>query len=91
MKPKAPFVLHDVRRTFSTGLNKIGVEPHIVEACLNHQSGAKASVAGTYNQWHYLPEKTAALQRWSDHVIGLVEDRAAKVLPMKRKVRGRSS
>ncbi|HEY3224947.1 MAG TPA: tyrosine-type recombinase/integrase, partial [Pseudolabrys sp.] len=71
-----PFVLHDLRRTFSTGLNKIGVEPHVVEACLNHQSGHKAGVAGTYNVWHYLPEKTAALERWADHVIGLVEGRA---------------
>jgi hypothetical protein len=40
-------------------------------------------VAGTYNQWHYLPEKTAALQRWADHVAGLVEGRTAKVVPLK--------
>lgn len=88
-----PFVLHDLRRTFSTGLNKIGVEPHVVEACLNHQSGHKAGVAGVYNQYAYLPEKTAALDRWANHVIGLVEGRAAKVVPIKQRkaVRGRSS
>ena len=27
----------------------IGVAPHVIEACLNHVSGAKASVAGIYN------------------------------------------
>jgi integrase len=89
MKPTAPWRLHDLRRVFSTGLSKIGVEPHIVEACLNHYSGARSGVAGTYNVWHYAPEKATALARWSDHVIGLVEGRAGKVLPMKRKARGR--
>ena len=85
LKFSAPWVLHDLRRTFSTGLNRIGVAPEVVEACLNHVSGSKAGVAGVYNQYAYLPEKTAALERWADHVIGLVEGRAAKVVPMKRK------
>jgi integrase len=85
LKFSTPWVLHDLRRCFSTGLNKIGVAPEVVEACLNHISGSKGGVAGTYNQWHYLPEKTAALARWADHVIGLVEGRAATVVPIKRK------
>ena len=83
----APWRVHDLRRTFSTGLNKIGVAPHVVEACLNHVSGHKAGVAGVYNQYTYLPEKTAALERWAEHVAGLLEGRAAKVVQMKRKAR----
>jgi hypothetical protein len=31
--------IHDLRRTTATGMAKIGVPPHIVEACLNHVSG----------------------------------------------------
>jgi integrase len=85
LKFETPFRLHDVRRTFATGLASIGVEPHIVEACLNHQSGAKASVAGTYNRYAYADEKRAAFARWSDHIVRLVEGRAARVVPMKRK------
>jgi len=85
LKFSTPFVLHDLRRTFSTGLNSIGIAPEVTEACLNHISGTKGSVAGVYNQYAYLPEKTVALERWADHVIGLVEGRAAKVVPMKRK------
>jgi integrase len=81
--------LHDVRRTVSTGLTALGVEPSVTEACLNHHSGTRSGVAGVYNQHHYLPEKTAALARWSDHVIGLVEGRTAKVVPIKRKGGGR--
>ena len=34
---------------------------------------------------HYLPEKTAALDRWAEHIAGLIEGRAAKIVPMKRK------
>jgi integrase len=90
VKFSKPWVLHDVRRTFATGLASINIEPHIIEACLNHQSGAKASVAGTYNRFAYEGEKRAALERWADHVVGLVESRTAKVVPMKRKVRGRA-
>jgi integrase len=45
------WTLHDLRRTFSTWANERGIEPHIVEACLNHVSGAaRRGVAGTYNR-----------------------------------------
>lgn len=44
-------------------------------------------MAGVYNQYAYLPEKTAALDRWAEHIAGLIEGRAAKVVPMKRKAR----
>jgi integrase len=81
-----PWRLHDLRRTAATGMASIGVPPHIVEACLNHVSGAKAGVAGTYNRAAYEPEKRAALERWANHVTGTVSGRKAKVVPL----RGRS-
>ena len=67
----APWVLHDLRRTAATGMAEIGVAPHIVEACLNHVSGAKAGVAGTYNRAIYAEEKRVALERWAAHVQGI--------------------
>lgn len=66
------WTLHDLRRTAATGIAGIGIPPHIVEACLNHVSGAKASVAGVYNRAAYEPEKKAALQRWASHLERLV-------------------
>ncbi|HTA99822.1 MAG TPA: tyrosine-type recombinase/integrase [Bradyrhizobium sp.] len=81
-----PWRLHDLRRTAATGMAGIGVAPHIVEACLNHVSGAKAGVAGTYNRAAYEPEKRAALKRWADHVTGTVSGRTTKVVAL----RGRS-
>ena len=65
--------LHDLRRTCATGMAEIGVAPHIVEACLNHISGHKAGVAGVYNRATYSAEKKSALQRWADHVDGIID------------------
>ena len=35
------WTLHDLRRTAATGMAELGIAPHIVEACLNHVSGAQ--------------------------------------------------
>ena len=36
-----PWTHHDIRRSVATGLANIGVQPHVVEQILNHQSGHK--------------------------------------------------
>jgi integrase len=82
-----PWRLHDLRRTCATGMAGIGVAPHIIEACLNHISGAKAGVAGTYNRAAYEPEKRAALERWANHISGIAGGRTAKLVAL----RGRPS
>jgi hypothetical protein len=52
---------------------KLNIEPHVVEAVVNHVSGAaKAGVAGVYNRATYLPQRTAALESWAKYVLGLV-------------------
>jgi integrase len=78
-----PWRLHDLRRTAATGMAELGIPPHIVEAALNHISGAKAGVAGTYNRAAYAAEKKAALERWASHIMGLVAGRKAKVVPIR--------
>jgi integrase len=79
----APWRLHDLRRSAASGMAAIGIPPHIVEACLNHISGAKSGVAGIYNVEQYEPEKRAALARWADHIEGLVSGKRAKVIPLR--------
>ena len=79
-----PWRINDLRRTAATGMAEIGIAPHIIEACLNHISGAKAGVAGTYNREAYAPEKKAALERWAAHVEGLIAGRTSKVVPLHR-------
>ena len=59
---------HDLRRTVATRMADLGIEPHVIEAILNHVSGTKAGVAGVYNRSLYAAEKRAALLVWADHV-----------------------
>jgi len=68
-KPIAPWVLHDLRRSFVTRLNDLGIEPHIIEALVNHVGGiAKSGVAGVYNRSAYAAQKRAVLAMWCDHI-----------------------
>jgi integrase len=67
-----PWRLHDIRRTVATRLGDLGVQPHVVEAVLNHISGSKAGVAGIYNKAAYAVEKRAALEKWGAHVATLL-------------------
>ena len=76
-----PWTLHDLRRTAATGMADIGVQPHIIEAALNHISGHKVGVAGIYNRSSYEREVRNALALWADHVRAIVEGGARRVLP----------
>jgi integrase len=62
----------------------LGVQPHAVEAVLNHASGHKAGVAGTYNRSDYPREKRQALDMWAEHLMAIVEERPATVTPIRR-------
>ncbi len=79
-----PWTLQDLRRSTATHMAEIGVQPHIIEAVLNHISGHKGGVAGIYNRASYEAEKATALARWADHVANILEDRQGNVAPLKR-------
>jgi integrase len=83
-KPLAPWRIHDIRRSVATHMAEIGVQPHIIEAVLNHVSGHKAGVAGTYNRAAYEREIRAALALWADHVRSVVEGGERKVVAFAR-------
>jgi integrase len=68
-------------REAATGL---GIQPHVVEAALNHVSGARAGVAGTYNRSTYAREKKAALDLWADRLMAIVEGCASNVTALRR-------
>jgi integrase len=75
--------LHDLRRTCATKMADLGVQPHIIEAVLNHVSGHKGGVAGIYNRSSYEREVRAALMLWADHVRALVEGGEKKIVPLR--------
>jgi integrase len=62
----APWRIHDLRRSCATYMGELGVLPHVVEQALNHVSGHKAGVAGTYNRSKMSDAVREALQRWAD-------------------------
>jgi integrase len=78
----APFVIHDVRRTVATRLGDLGVQPHVIEQILNHQSGHKSGPAGIYNRSSYQREVRAALALWEDHIRTLLDGGERKVVPI---------
>ncbi|MGC2079542.1 MAG: site-specific integrase [Xanthobacteraceae bacterium] len=75
----ANWTLHDLRRSVSTGMGEIGILPHAIEAVLNHGSGFRSGVGGTYNRSPYFAEKKQALSLWADHVAAVVEGRESNV------------
>lgn len=85
----APFdwVHHDLRRSMATRMAELDTAPHIIEAVLNHVSGHKHGVAGVYNRAGYAPQQAHALDVWAEHLLGIVEDRAAatRVVKLRRR------
>ena len=65
-KLKEPWTLHDLRRTVRTGLGKLGAQPHIAEAVLNH---LPPKLIRTYDRNTYMAEKRAALDTWASHLM----------------------
>jgi len=64
----AAWTLHDLRRTFATGLQKLGVRIEVIEALLNHVSGTRAGIVGTYQRHRYEEEMRAAVELWENHL-----------------------
>jgi integrase len=80
--------LHDFRRSMSTTMHeRLGIQPHIVEAVLSHVSGHQGGVAGIYNRATYRDEKRIAIERWGEFVETLTGDgkRSATVVKLRRR------
>jgi integrase len=80
-----PWVIHDLRRTCSTGMAALGVLPYVKAAVLNHigaDESAKSGVEAVYDQYTYEPEKRVALTLWAEHVMAAVTGTSAKVVPL---------
>ena len=79
----AHWTIHDLRRTAATHMCELGIEPHVVEAILNHVSGHKGGIAGIYNRASYAKQMKTALATWADHLQSVVEGGERKVVPLR--------
>jgi integrase len=66
-----PFTIHDLRRTAASLMARCKVAPHVIEAVLNHKSGAVSGVAAVYNRYDYADEKRAALDTLAGEILTL--------------------
>ncbi|ESY52082.1 hypothetical protein X744_22360 [Mesorhizobium sp. LNJC372A00] len=66
------WVLHDLRRTFATGLAALGVPIHITERLLNHVSGTQSGIISVYQLHEYWSEQVAAMNAWEKRVLSIV-------------------
>ncbi len=67
------WTLHDLRRTFATGLQRLGVSIPVIEQLLNHVSGTRAGIVGVYNRHSYFPEMKQAVDLWDAHITQLTK------------------
>lgn len=74
--------IHDLRRTAASGMASLGIQPHVVEAVLNH---TPVKLQRTYQVWQYADERRKALGVWADHVDRLVNGRplSDNVIPIR--------
>ncbi|MGC2082725.1 MAG: tyrosine-type recombinase/integrase [Bradyrhizobium sp.] len=59
------WTLHDLRRSFANGLQRLKIEPHVIEACLNHST---SKLQRTYQTHDYEDERRTALKLWAEHI-----------------------
>lgn len=79
------FGVHDLRRTFSTGLNRAKFDERWIEMALAH--APRNRIAAIYNTNRYLAERKIMLQAWADAVDAWARGESARDLLMDAKRR----
>jgi len=73
-----PFGVHDLRRTFSTGLNRAKFDERWIELSLAH--APRNRIASVYNVNRYLQERRIMLQCWADMIDAWMRGESAREL-----------
>jgi len=69
------WTLHDLRRTFRTVHGEIGTEREIAERLINHAAGVTTDVEQIYDQFTYMPQMRAAIEKYDVHISTLLARR----------------
>jgi integrase len=56
--------IHDLRRTYSTTMQRLGVRLEVTEKLLNHVSGTQAGIVGVYQKYDWQSECDDAVTRY---------------------------
>jgi integrase len=72
---------HDLRRTVSTRLARMGIAKEIRDRALNHITSLRDPESRHYNTHEYEREKREALNKWGTEIQGIIETVA--IVPMR--------
>jgi integrase len=76
------WVLHDLRRTAATLMERAGVRVEVIEACLGH---TKRGIVKVYQRHKHAEEKRQALEALAQMILSIVDPTAANnVIPLAR-------
>jgi integrase len=75
----ADWRLHDLRRTASVGMQRRGVPREVIDAALNHRTGAQTGITGVYQVYRYHAEKADAFAKWDALVNSIVTSNGSVV------------
>jgi integrase len=75
------WTLHDLRRSFRTGLSRLQVAPHVSELCIGHSQQGLHKV---YDLHKFETEKRHAFNAWAAHVLRIVEPKTDVVVPLRQ-------
>lgn len=60
---------HDLRRTMASRMGDLGIEPHVIERCLNH---VQQGIVGVYQRQEYMKERKAAFEAWGKKISNVI-------------------
>jgi integrase len=63
---------HDLRRTMASRMGDLGIEPHIIERCLNH---VQQGIVGVYQRQEYVQQRKEAFEKWGRKLAALTRTR----------------
>lgn len=67
-----PWVLHDIRRTVASGLARLGIQPIVISALLNHSPKRLIGITAVYARHSYDREKRLALEAWASRLDAII-------------------
>ena len=79
--PLPEWRLHDLRRTFRSGLGRLGVAPHVAEMAINH---TRRGVEAIYDRYQYQREIKTALHLWASHVATVAAGGASNIVALRQ-------
>lgn len=66
------WVLHDLRRSYASTMQRLGVRIEVTERLLNHASGTQSGIVGVYQRYSFSEEMKDACKNYEHHIHSLV-------------------